>query len=173
MKLLTMLGSTPTALLMSLLLGCAPSMPPSDPHPLGQQKFPASREMTVEGQRQTLPVAGKVTLVDVWSTSCKPCMKLIPRYEKLWKERRAAGLEVVGVAVDDNPGLVLETMKQLGVSYPNIVDASGNIRATLRSAELPQSFVVDKAGQVRLVKVGGEESDADAIEQAVVRLLSE
>ena len=156
----------------ALASGCA-SIPRSDPHPLAHHAFPKQQGASLDGGEITIPSTGRVTLIDVWSTACKPCMKLMPKIDAIWEKYRARGLDVVGVAVDDNPGLVVERLRELHVRYPNIVDASGNIRAALRSADLPQTFVIDRAGQVRVVRVGGDDDDAVAIEAAAEKLLGE
>lgn len=155
------------------LLGCAAGVPSSSRHPLANGAFPPSRGVSLEGSEVRLPPAGQVTVVDVWSTFCEPCLRGMPRLQALWTRHRGAGLAVVGVAVDDNPGLVDERLRQLRVDYPNIVDASGSLRAALRADALPQTFVLDRRGAVRLVRVGGAEADVEAVEQAVAALLKE
>jgi peroxiredoxin len=85
----------------------------------------------------------------------------------------ARGLVVLGVAVDDNPGLVLQRLRELGITYPNVIDAEGSLRGALRVKELPTTLVIDRAGIVRLVRAGGDAGDMEAIEQAAEALLEE
>jgi cytochrome c biogenesis protein CcmG/thiol:disulfide interchange protein DsbE len=127
----------------------------------------------LDGRALSLPTAGQVTLVDVWSTSCKPCLESMPSIEALWKNKKPQGLAVIGVAVDDNPGLVVEQIKRLGITYPNVVDADGSLQAALRASVLPQTLLVDRAGKVRFVIKGGSPADVDMIRRATEALLSE
>ena len=80
---------------------------------------------------------------------------------------------VVGVATDDNPGLVQEHLRRLGVTYPNVVDASGTLRGAYRADKLPQTVVMDRHGKVRVVRVGGGEEDLSALRGAVDILIGE
>jgi thiol-disulfide isomerase/thioredoxin len=129
--------------------------------------------MSLDGTLVKLPAHGKVTMVDFWATSCAPCVKMMPKLAALYDEKRAAGLVVVGVASDDNPGLVQARLRELGVTYPNIVDAAGTIRGAYRATDLPQTVLIDRHGKVRVVRLGGGEEDLRALRVAVDSLLGE
>lgn len=149
-------------------------MPTSQPHPLLQQSPSAFEEPSLAGDMVSFPKKGAVTVVDFWSTSCKPCVKMLPEIEALYVARRTEGLAVVGVAIDDNPGLVGSRLKELGVTYPNLLDdAASTMRGTYQVDELPQTFVFDRQGQVRLVTTGGDGNDVTTIRDAVDALLAE
>jgi cytochrome c biogenesis protein CcmG, thiol:disulfide interchange protein DsbE len=131
-----------------------------------------SRE-TLLGSPVEIPTKGKVTVVDVWSTSCQPCVKSIPSLESLWKEKGSNGLLVVGIAIDDNPGLVVEYVKKMGVSYPIVVDGGGSLQAKLQASVLPQTLVFDRQGRMRWAVRGGTEEEITKLRNAVEVLLSE
>jgi len=157
-----------------LLVGCGASLPASKPHPLLSKAPDAIEQVTLEGEMVKFPEKGKVTVLDFWSTNCAPCVKMMPALQALYKQRKNAGLAMVGVAIDDNPGLVTERLKKLGVTYVNVLDDSGStIRGAYQVADLPQTFIFDRQGQLRVVTQGGGEADVAAIQQAVEFLLSE
>jgi thiol-disulfide isomerase/thioredoxin len=131
------------------------------------------RADAIDGRAVKLPAVGQVTLVDVWSTSCKPCLESMPSLEALWKAQKAQGLVVIGVAVDDNPGLVVEQIKRLGITYPNVIDADGSLQAALRASVLPQTLLIDRAGKVRFALQGGSPADVATVRQAAEALLAE
>ena len=161
-------------LALSILAGCGTSLvPPSSPHPLVSQNLSPHTELSLDGRSVRVPEQGKVTVIDVWATSCKPCVAMMPAMQALYAKYASRGLVIVGIAADDNPGLVQMRLRELGVSYANIVDAEGTLRGALRVTELPHSFVVDRRGVVRLVRVGGKAGDMDAVESAVETLLAE
>ncbi len=135
--------------------------------------LPERTEPALSGERIALPAPGKVTLVDVWQTSCAPCMKVIPHLEQLHASRAARGLVVVGVAADDNPGLVEQRLRELGVTYANVVDADGHLGGALGATTLPTTLLIDRAGKVRLVRVGGDDADLAAVDAGVDALLAE
>ena len=134
----------------------------------------AIEQVTLEGEMAKFPRKGKVTVLDFWSTNCKPCVKMMPELQALYMERKGSGLEMVGVAIDDNPGLVTERLKKMGVTYVNVLDDSGStIRGAYQVADLPQTFIFDRKGQLRVVTQGGDEKEVAVIRDAVEFLLSE
>ncbi|MBI4699854.1 MAG: TlpA family protein disulfide reductase [Deltaproteobacteria bacterium] len=159
----------------ALCLSCVrPSLPSSVPHPLLGQTIAPVRESTLDGRLLAFPKPGSVTVIDFWATWCRPCLKIMPAIEQLWAEQHGAGLEVVGVAVDDTPGLVIQAIRRLGVTYPNVLDSAGQVRGAFKVGEdLPQSFVIDRRGKVRFTSRGGADGETDRIRAAVITLLAE
>ena len=95
----------------------------------------------------------------------------MPAIETLYQEQKGSGVRVIGVAVDDNPGLVESMIKQLGVTYPNVLDdPASSMGGTYQIDELPQTFIFDKQGKLRVATKGGEETDVDMIRDAVTAL---
>ncbi|MEI7894076.1 MAG: TlpA disulfide reductase family protein [Myxococcales bacterium] len=72
----------------------------------------------------------------------------LPAMQALSTKYAARGLVVLGVAADDNPGLVQQRLRELGITYPNVIDAEGSLRGALRVKELPTTLVIDRAGSV-------------------------
>jgi thiol-disulfide isomerase/thioredoxin len=127
----------------------------------------------LDGRITEFPKPGRVTLIDFWATSCVPCKAMMPAFEKLWLEERAQGLDVVGVASDDNPGLVAQHVKALGVSYPNVVDANAAVRGDFHVGAVPHSVVIDRQGRVRLSVQGGKPEQLEQVLDAVQSVLEE
>lgn len=157
-----------------LLTACGATLPPSEPHPLLTNGPPTFEEPSLAGEVVKFPQKGHVTVVDFWSTACEPCVKMMPAIEALYQERRQQGLVIVGVAIDDNPGKVEGRLKKLGVTYPNLLDdAASSMRGAYQVDELPQTFIFDKVGKLRVVTKGGEDDDVAVIRSAVDALLAE
>ena len=116
------------------MVACTPRLPVSAPHALLGQPLPVRSVDALSGRGVRLPEKGKVTLVDVWSTSCKPCLEAMPALERLHQQEQGAGLAVVGIAVDDSPGLVRDFVQKLGVSYPSVVGAGTEDLKQIRQA---------------------------------------
>ncbi len=166
----------PVVLLLALgLAACGASLPPSDRHEVLATSIAPMRDMALGGKAVSVPVRGKVTLIDFWATTCEPCVRLMPAIGAMARDLGPRGLAVVGVARDDNPGLVQRKLDELGVTYPVVLDGQGGQLAGAFhvGATLPQTFLVDAAGRVRFVKVGESADQARALREAAEALLGE
>lgn len=63
---------------------------------------------------------GKVTLVDFWASWCPPCRAEIPKLQVL-KAKYGDKLDVLGVAVWDNPDDTRKAMDELEITWPVII----------------------------------------------------
>jgi thiol-disulfide isomerase/thioredoxin len=152
---------------------CRPPPLATDPHPLLAAIPAPQREQPLDGALMPIPTPGHVTVVDFWATWCKPCLRMLPGLEALHRETRVRGVVVVGVASDDNPGLVQAFLREHGVTYANVVAPDGNLRGSYKVGDLPHTFVLDRHGRVRVVRKGGGEADLSALRDAVDTLLGE
>jgi thiol-disulfide isomerase/thioredoxin len=176
-KLRTVSGGSryPARVLRSIVLGaalvlssCAPRVVPPSKHPLVATQPRVVTRPDLQGRLLQLPAAKVVTVIDFWATYCEPCKASIPRFEQLG---RRAGVAMLGVAVEEDSGLVAAEASRLGASYPILLDQGDVLRGLYRVAELPATFVLDRQGRVRFAAVGGGHDDA--IEAAVDALLAE
>ena len=119
---------------------------------------------------------GKVLLVNFWATWCPPCRAEVPLLVKLQAKYAAQGLQIVGIATDEqNEQDVRTFVKKLVVNYPilmsngqsaEIVDALGG-----DFIGLPVSVVLDRDGKVFRINAGAmEPQDAENLVRAALNL---
>lgn len=108
---------------------------------------------------------GKTLLINFWATWCAPCRKEMPMLMALQADYGAAGLQVIGIALDDVQS-VRDFVAQLEITYPILVGAAdvmetsnayGNVAGVL-----PFSVLVDKDGIIRWQYAGEIQHEAVA-----------
>lgn len=153
------------------LAGCGPgTMPASLRHPLAGAQAPAMDAIGGEpaevGIWHGAPV--KVTVVDFWASWCQGCQESLPALDALYRSRRGDGLAVVGVSVDERRDDAFATAQALHASFPIVVDQDARLLSQYRVAQVPLTFVVDRAGTVRWVG-----RDTGELKRAVEVVLAE
>ena len=100
-----------------------------------------------------------LTLVNIFTTWCSPCVNEIPELEKLYKEMKDKGIGVVGVVldtVDEDGNQDEDTVKKAEIlrektkaSYPFLIPDSTMMNGRLKNINaFPESFFVDKDGNI-------------------------
>jgi thiol-disulfide isomerase/thioredoxin len=116
-------------------------------------------------------IRGKVVLLNFWATWCAPCELEIPRFVQWQSTYGAAGLEVIGISMDDDPRLARKLYAKLGVNYPvamgdeKIGELFGGVLG------LPVTFLIDRRGEIQAVYRG--ETDLDGVEKQMKQLLAQ
>ncbi len=95
---------------------------------------------------------GKAVLLNFWATWCPPCKIEIPWFVDLQKQYGPQGLQIVGVAMDDdaekNGAAIAKFAQEMNINYPVLLgndkvgDAYGGIQA------LPTSFYIGRDGKL-------------------------
>lgn|SRR5579871_664086 len=126
---------------------------------------------TLDGKNLSLSdLRGKAVLVNFWATWCGPCKIETPWLVEMQNQYGSAGLQVVGVAMDDSGKDDIEKFaKDMGVNYPVLIgkeavgDAYGGVAA------LPESFFVGRDGKIvdRIIGLKGRDDIEDAVKKAL------
>lgn len=136
----------------------APAAPA--PSPAGFISLPASLLSTsltdIEGKSLKLSdYSGKVLVVNMWATWCGPCRQEMPELVQLHKDYKSKGLEVVGLATQQNDrdlDAVKDFIKEQKVDYKVIYDdgtlASQLAQMTRARSVIPQNFIISRDGRI-------------------------
>src|SRR5262245_27177442 len=124
------------------------------------QRGPAWRLEALTGSPASLDTwRDKLVVVNFWATWCTPCTLEMPTLEGLWRDYRARGLVVVGISVDrGGPRSLLEPyVKNLGLTFPILLDPDMRAAGSWRVTALPATFLVRPGGEVVGMALGARE----------------
>lgn len=94
---------------------------------------------------------GRPKLVNFFASWCVPCIAEAPVLMELKKR----GVPIVGIAVRDRPADVARFLSQNGDPFERIgADETSKLQLAFGSAGVPETFVVDGRGVIRMEHVG-------------------
>lgn len=151
-------GFLPLALFvgLALLLGVGLTLRPREvPSPFIGKPAPAfSLPLLDDPQRQWTPTEarGQVWLLNVWASWCGPCRDEHPTLMGL---ARDTGIAIYGLNYKDDPRNAQEWLLKLGNPYrASLTDRSGTVGIDYGVYGVPETFVIDRGGVIRLKHVG-------------------
>ena len=106
---------------------------------------------------------GKVVVVNIWASWCKPCEQEAPDLEAAWRIYQPAG-EVIFLGVDyvDTEPEARSYLARFDITYPNGPDLGTRISQALnRRMGVPETYIIDQQGLLRFIKIGPFESVAE------------
>jgi peroxiredoxin len=70
---------------------------------------------------------GDVVMINFWATWCGPCRQEMPLLDELYSRYQRVGFNLLGVNIDDDSGRAMDMIKELGVSFPVLFDATKEV----------------------------------------------
>jgi peroxiredoxin len=102
----------------------------------------AGREVKLSSLR------GNVVLVNFWATWCQTCVVEMPSMEKLVTKMRGKPFRLLAVSVDDDWDAIRKFFAK-GTPIDVLLDTARETPKRYGTDKFPESFVVDKEGNVR------------------------
>ena len=130
--------------------------------------------LTADSRRVSLAsLQGKVLLLNFWASWCPECRPEMPMFERLHREFSAQGLAVVGINAREGTSSIREYAKELGLTFPLILDPSGKINSAYGVIGLPTTFLIGRDGRAVALAIGPREWDGKAARAVIQTLLDE
>jgi len=110
---------------------------------------------TPEGENISLKeFQGQVVLINFWATWCPPCRLEMPFLEAAYQRYKDQGFTVLAVDQQESPQAVRAYFQELGLTFPVVIDGTGEVSSLYRVLALPTSYFVDRNGVVRIMHRG-------------------
>jgi len=89
----------------------------------------------------------KVVFLNFWATWCIPCRQEMPTMEKLHRELRGQGLEVVGVNIKETKKEVRKFFDELDLTFTALLDRDGKVSEEYGAWSVPLSYFINRKGE--------------------------
>lgn len=116
---------------------------------------------------------GSVVVLNVWETSCGPCVQEMPSLQRLHNALASQGLNVIAISEDlaGDSALIRKFGERFGLTFPLLHDRSGKMQALYAVQGFPTTFIIDRKGRIRERLLGAREWDDPALVDELRKLL--
>jgi thiol-disulfide isomerase/thioredoxin len=128
-----------------------------NPASLVNYAAPDFRLSTLDGQSVSLETyRGKTLYLNFWQTTCVPCITEMPEFLDFLANQNPDEVALLAVNVNETPGMIREffaTNDILGI--PTALDGDASVQQQYGVIGYPTTFIIDEAGVVRYLRIGG------------------
>jgi cytochrome c biogenesis protein CcmG/thiol:disulfide interchange protein DsbE len=93
---------------------------------------------------------GRWVLVNFWASWCVPCREEAPALEAFQQRHGDAGFTVLGIDSRDLSDDGRAFVRRYGLSYPQLRDGDGDTAHDFGTTGVPENYLVDPQGKLRL-----------------------
>lgn len=114
---------------------------------------------------------GMVVLVNNWATWCPPCKAEMPTLQAYFQAHAGQGFVVIAIEAGEPVAQVRDFVTEFGLTFLVWPDPEVKALRAFRNDTLPNSYVIDRSGRVRLAWSGA--ISLENLEKYVTPLLEE
>ena len=136
--------------------------------------YPAPQLVLVDLQGNPVSIddyRGQVILVNNWATWCPPCKLEMPELQAYYAAHATEGFVVLAIESGEPTDQVASYVQEHGLTFPVFLDPHITALEAFDNWNLPNSYIIDRQGVVRLSWTGG--INQPTLEQYVTPLLEE
>jgi cytochrome c biogenesis protein CcmG/thiol:disulfide interchange protein DsbE len=106
------------------------------------------------GQASVASLRGRVVVLNFWASWCEPCQTEAPLLERAQSQLEHRRGTVLGVTYLDASPDSLGFVHRFGLTYPSLRDTEGSFAHSYGTDQLPESFIIDRRGQIVAISRG-------------------
>jgi cytochrome c biogenesis protein CcmG, thiol:disulfide interchange protein DsbE len=106
------------------------------------------------GSQSLAAYRGRWALVNFWASWCVPCREEAPVLERFQRRYGGRRFTVVGIDTRDLSGDGRGFARRYGLTYPQLRDGDGAMAHDFGTTGVPENFLIDPAGRLRLARRG-------------------
>ena len=114
---------------------------------------------------------GQVVLVNNWATWCPPCREEMPEFKAYYEKYEDEGFQIVAIEAGQPEAEVRAFVEEQGLEFVVLLDPGNKSLDTFKSNSLPNSWVIDKKGHLRMAWIGA--INVPTLEKYVTPLIEE
>jgi len=121
---------------------------------------PSLPRLVGDGNGSLAEYRGRWVLVNFWASWCIPCRQEAPALEAFQRSHGDGRFTVLGVDSRDLSGDGRAFVDRYGLSYPQLRDGDGATAHDYGTTGVPENFLIDPKGKLRLHVVGPVTSES-------------
>lgn len=130
------------------------------------------RLTTLDGRTGTIAVAAApASVVHFWASWCGPCKKELPLLDDLAAELQPRGVRFAAVSIDSDPAKARRFVERHGIGMPVFLDSPNGLAESLALANVPCTFVLDRAGKVTFATTGSSEEELTRLRNHLIGMV--
>ncbi|HEY6364666.1 MAG TPA: TlpA disulfide reductase family protein [Candidatus Binatia bacterium] len=97
---------------------------------------------------------GKPLMINFFASWCDPCREEMPLINELATKAGQDGYAVLGIAVEDTRGAIMQYAQEAKLVFPIALDPNSTVKRAYRIFGPPATFFIDGRGTIRDVVIG-------------------
>jgi thiol-disulfide isomerase/thioredoxin len=98
---------------------------------------------------------GHVVVLNLWATWCAPCIEELPSLLAL--HQKMPDIEIVAISMDTDPDIYHQFLVKHHVDLVTIRDEDQRINSLYGTAQIPETYIIDKQGILRRKFIGAQD----------------